>query len=62
MKFSRAGMRKKMQVTTKSSNKRAKTPAKGTSEYKEYLSKLRLLEQIRLKKLQALEELCKILN
>lgn len=41
------------------SNKRSKTPVKGTVEYEEYLKKLRLLEQIRLRKLKALEELCK---
>lgn len=38
---------------------RSKTPIKGTAEYEEYLRKLRLLEQIRLRKLKALEELCK---
>lgn len=34
-------------------------PEKGTREYEEYLKKLKILEQIRLKKLKALELLSK---
>ena len=34
-------------------------PEKGTKEYQDYLNKLKILEEIRLKKLKALELLCK---
>jgi hypothetical protein len=54
MKVSRTGRNQKAK-----NRQRSKTPVKGSSEYEEYLAKLRLLEQIRLQKLKALEELCK---
>lgn len=34
-------------------------PEQGTAEYQSYLAKLKILEEIRLKKLKALELLCK---